>query len=115
MYPSQTINNISKTLKSELKKQFKKIFELRFMFTSPAFLAEKAEPKHREFYIPRLSREKSLYGSEFEVKLRNELTQKAIVKECAEWIRKKVKFRSNTTNEIMGGFMTIEKNGETLS
>jgi hypothetical protein len=31
------------------------------------------------------------------VKLRNELSQKAIARECAEWIRKKVKFRSNTT------------------
>jgi SNF2 family DNA or RNA helicase len=78
------------------------------MFTSPTFLADKQEAKQREFYIPRLSREKSLYGSEFEVKLRNELTQKAIARECAEWIKKKVQFRSNTTNELMGGFVTVE-------
>ena len=45
---------------------------------------EKAKKEKREFYIPRLNRERSLYGTEFEVKLRNELNQKAIAKECAE-------------------------------
>ena len=66
------------------------------------------EKEKREFYIPRLSREKSLYGTEFEIKLRNELTQKSIAKECAEWIKEKVIFKSNTTNENMAGFMNIE-------
>lgn len=31
--------------------------------------------------------------NKFEVKLRNELTQKAIAKECADWIRQKVTFK----------------------
>src|SRR5208283_455673 len=77
--------------------QLDEIAELRFIFTSPTFIAEKVPKEKREFYIPRLSREKSLYGTEFEVKLRNELSQKATARECAEWIKKKVKFRSNTT------------------
>ncbi|HBE05671.1 MAG TPA: hypothetical protein DCY85_04190, partial [Firmicutes bacterium] len=64
-----------------LKKQFDEIAELRFLFTSPAFVTEKAPREKREFYIPRLNRERSLYGTEFEVKLRNELTQKAIARE----------------------------------
>ena len=85
----------------ELKKELQGIDELRFIFTSPTFTTEKAKKEKREFYIPRLSRERSLYGTEFEVKLRNELTQKAIAKECAEWIRKKVTFKSNVTNENM--------------
>ena len=68
----------------ELKKELQGIDELRFIFTSPTFTTEKAKKEKREFYIPRLSRERSLYGTEFEVKLRNELTQKAIAKECAE-------------------------------
>lgn len=38
-------------------------------------------------------------GTEFEVKLRNELTQKAIAKECADWIRHKVVFKSNVTQD----------------
>lgn len=92
----------------ELKKQLDSIDELRFIFTSPTFVAEKASKQKREFYIPRLSREKSLYGTEFEIKLRNEMTQRAIAKECADWIRRKVTFKSNTTGENMGGFMTVD-------
>lgn len=92
----------------ELKKELQGVDELRFIFTSPTFTTEKAKKEKREFYIPRLSRERSLYGTEFEVKLRNELTQKAIAKECAEWIRKKVTFKSNVTNENMMGFINLD-------
>ena len=93
----------------ELKNQLECIDELRFIFTSPTFITEKISKAQREFYIPRLSRERSLYGTEFEVKLRNELTQKAIAKECANWIRKKVTFKSNVTQEQMMGFMTVDE------
>ena len=92
----------------ELKAELKDIEELRFIFTSPTFTTEKAKKEKREFYIPRLNRERSLYGTEFEVKLRNELTQKAIAKECADWIREKVTFKSNVTNENMPGFMNVD-------
>jgi hypothetical protein len=97
---------------NELKKQMESIDEFRFIFTSPTFIKEKAEKQKREFYIPRLSREQSLYGTEFEIKLRNEMTQKAIAKECADWIRRKAKFRSNTTGENMGGFMVVDSKDE---
>ena len=92
----------------ELKKQLESVEEFRFIFTSPTFVKEKAEKQKREFYIPRLSREISLYGTEFEIKLRNEMTQRAIAKECADWIRRKAKFKSNTTGENMTGFMTVD-------
>lgn len=92
----------------ELKKQLECIDELRFIFTSPAFVKERTSKTQREFYIPRLSREKSLYGTEYEIKLRNELTQRSIAKECAEWIKRKVKFKSNITNEQMSGFINVE-------
>lgn len=92
----------------ELKKQLENVEEFRFIFTSPTFVKEKAEKQKREFYIPRLSRENSLYGTEFEIKLRNEMTQRAIAKECADWIRRKAKFKSNTTGENMTGFMTVD-------
>lgn len=92
----------------ELKKELQGIDELRFIFTSPTFTTEKAKKEKREFYIPRLNRERSLYGTEFEVKLRNELTQKAIAKECAEWIRQRVTFKSNVTNENMMGFINLD-------
>ena len=131
--PFELINNVTKTLKDdlaleikngsklsiaaacfsiyafqELKSEFQNIDELRFIFTSPTFTTEKTRKAKREFYIPRLNRERSLYGTEFEVKLRNELTQKAIAKECAEWIRQKVTFKSNTTNENMMGFISLD-------
>ena len=93
----------------ELKKQLESIDELRFIFTSPTFVTEKTPKAQREFYIPRISRERSLYGTEFEVKLRNELTQKAVAKECADWIRRKAIFKSNVTQEQMMGFMTVDE------
>lgn len=84
----------------ELKKQLETVDEFEFIFTSPTFVKEKAEKQKREFYIPRISRETSLYGTEFEIKLRNEMTQRAIAKECADWIRRKAAFKSNTTGKI---------------
>lgn len=98
-----------------LKEQLDGIDELRFVFTSPTFLKETAPKEKREFYIPRLNRERSLYGTEFEVKLRNELTQKAIARECAEWIRKKVRFRSNITGGAMSGFLSVVKPNEAIA
>lgn len=92
-----------------MKKQLESIDELRFIFTSPTFVTEKTPKAQREFYIPRISRERSLYGTEFEVKLRNELTQKAVAKECADWIRRKAIFKSNVTQEQMMGFMTVDE------
>lgn len=99
----------------ELKKQLSSVDECRFIFTSPTFVAEKTAKEKREFYIPRLNRERSLYGTEFEVKLRNELTQKAIARECAEWIRKKATFKSNSTQEGMQGFMNVDGDGQPVT
>ena len=98
---------------AELKKQLEHIEELRFIFTSPTFITEKTPKEKREFYIPRLAREKSIYGTEFEVKLRNELTQKAIAKECAEWIKKKVRFKSNKTGHTIPGLINVENEDNT--
>ncbi len=92
----------------ELKSQLEQIDEFRFIFTSPTFVQEQAEKQRREFYIPRLSRETSLYGTEFEIKLRNEMTGRAVARECADWIRRKATFKSNVTGENMGGFMTVD-------
>ena len=91
-----------------LKDELENVDELRFIFTSPTFIKDKAKKEKREFFIPKLNRERNLYGSDFEVKLRNKLEQKAIAKECADWIRRKVKFKSNASQEEMGGFLHVQ-------
>jgi len=95
-----------------LKAEFEQIDSLNFIFTSPTFIpnqiTDKLNKEKREFHIPKIKRESSLYGSEFEIRLKNELTQRAIAKECAEWIRRKVQFRSNRSNAPMQQFACLE-------
>ena len=92
----------------ELKKELSNIEELKFIFSDPTFIIDENNKKSkREFYIPKLNRERSIYGTEFEVKLRNELNQKAIAKECANWIKKKAIFKSNITDKQMARFMLV--------
>lgn len=94
-----------------LKVELEKVASLQFIFTSPTFIpgevTDHLKKEHREFHIPKLERERSLYGSEFEVRLRNELTQRAIAKECAEWMRQKASFRSNRGRAPMQQFAGI--------
>lgn len=91
-----------------LQKELEKVDELRFIFTSPTFNKEQAKKQKREFYIPKLNRERTLYGSDFEIKLRNNLTQRAIAKESADWIRQKVRFKANVSNMLMLGFLNVQ-------
>ncbi len=90
-----------------LKEELETIDELRFIFTSPTFHKERASKEKREFFIPKLNRERSLFGSDFEVKLRNQLSQKAIARECADWIRRKACFKTNVSTGVLTGFMNI--------
>lgn len=138
--PMETFNNTTKVVKDDLVKKIKSgskvsiaaacfsIYayralrdelehcdEFRFIFTSPTFVSEKTKKEPREFYIPRLNREKSLYGTEFEVRLRNEMKQKAVAKECADWMRRKASFRTNTTREGMNNFLVVDNPEETYT
>ncbi len=92
----------------ELRKELNKVKSFRFIFTSPTFLNEKTPKEKREFFIPRLERERNIYGTKYEVKLRNELKQKAIAKECIEWIRTKARFKSNKHPDYMSTYMIIQ-------
>lgn len=98
-----------------LKEQLNSIEELEFIFSTPTFVNEgitdKLKKEKREYYIPKHMRENSLYGTEFEVRLRNQLTQKVIAKECADWIKNKVIFKSNTTENKLQNFILVD-NGE---
>ena len=95
-----------------LKSELQKIDGLDFIFTAPTFVADEVTDKirkeRREFHIPKLDRERRLYGSEFEIQLRNKLTQKAIAKECADWIRRKASFKSNRTQAPMQQFACVQ-------
>ena len=92
----------------ELKKQLSSIDEFKFIFTNPTFIKEKKEAKtERIFELDSFKREKSIGGSDFEIKLKNKLNGKAIARECAEWIKRKAKFKSNVNNNPIQKFMNI--------
>ena len=96
-----------------LKKEFANIDALEFIFTSPTFVPNEAidniRKERREFFIPKSERERSFYGTEFEIQLKNKLTQRAIAKECAEWIKRKATFKSNKASAPMQQFACIQK------
>jgi hypothetical protein len=97
-----------------LQEQLEQVEELQFIFTSPTFVKESATGQlprtRREFFIPHgRNAESSLFGSEFEIRLRNKMTQRAIARECATWVREKVSFRSNATGAPMQQFATVDE------
>ena len=103
-----------------LKEQLEQVDSLEFIFTSPTFVPDEVTDSgrkvQREFHIPKAERERSFYGSEFEIQLKNKLTQRAIAKECASWMRRKAKFRSNRKKAPMQQFAFVENsaNQQTL-
>lgn len=89
-----------------LREELAKIESLEFIFTAPTFSptrsTDKTAPERRQFEVSRSTKaEETLAGSDFEIRLRNRLTQRAIARECAEWIREKVSFRSNRSGAPM--------------
>lgn len=94
-----------------LKKELSGVESLQFIFTAPTFVpnevTDRLKKERREFFIPKSQRESGLYGTEFEIQLRNKLTQRAVARECAQWIRQKAKFRSNKTKAPMQPFVHV--------
>ncbi|ACT96423.1 helicase-related protein [Dyadobacter fermentans] len=96
-----------------LRKELKSVEELRFIFTTPTFLEEKSKPKLREFYIPNIRKESDLCGGEFELRLKNEMTQRAISRECAQWVKDKAVFKTNTLgNSPMNSLIHVDNGPE---
>lgn len=91
-----------------LKKELNQIDELQFIFSSPAFVEENFKKDARQFYIPHIYNEADLCGGDFEIRLKNRLNQRAIAKECADWVKKKVTFKSNKNRTPLNGLIYIE-------
>ncbi|MED3627248.1 helicase-related protein [Bacillus subtilis] len=97
-----------------LKKELMKVDEVRFLFIDPTFTSEKQTKSTTD--IDKSGREKRLSGSELEIKMRNELTQAKIAKECADWISAKVKMKSLTSPLIQNRLFHIEnKDGTSVA
>lgn len=76
----------------KLRKELGKIEKLRLLFSEPTFVKNKKDI-NREFKLSG-SYERGLAGDRYEMKLKNELKQSEIAKECANWIREKVEVRA---------------------
>ena len=93
----------------ELKKELHSVDELRFIFSSPTFVEENLRKYSRLFYIPHIYKESELCGGEFELRLKNQLNQRAIARECSKWVKEKVTFKSNKhNNQPLNGMIYVQ-------
>lgn len=94
-----------------LRDELESVEEFQFLFTSPAF--EKGSSSQRRVFNVdhRDPAESSLYGTEFELRLRNELTQRHIARECANWVRRKASFRASNAPRQQPAAMISDRMG----
>ncbi|MHC1777533.1 MAG: helicase-related protein [Lentimicrobium sp.] len=95
-----------------LKGVLEKVDELRFVFSSPTFMEENFTKHSRLFYIPHIYKESELCGGEFELRLKNQLNQRAIARECSKWVKERVTFKSNKHQNLPINGMIHVKNGD---
>ena len=92
----------------KLKKDLNKIDSMRFIYTKPSFLKENNK-ESRQYYIDN----NSIFGGDYEIKLKNELTQGSISKECSDWIREKVEIKSfKTPNEAQPRMICVNNDDD---
>jgi hypothetical protein len=100
---------------AELKRELIKIDGMRFIFTEPTFI-KKDNELTREYYIEHNDNEKKVSGNEFEIKLRNEMNQAVIAKECSKWLQDKVQIKSfKKANSAQPRLVYIENEDEHIS
>ena len=88
----------------KLKKDLNRIDSMRFIYTKPSFLKDNTK-ESRQYYIDN----NSIFGNDYEIKLKNELTQGSISKDCADWIRDKVEIKSfKTPNEAQPRMICVD-------
>lgn len=79
----------------ELRDELSKVDELRFIFDEPTFARQmESEKDPREFIVSRRSRERGVGGTGLELTLRNNINQRALARECAEWARRRATFKT---------------------
>ena len=92
-----------------LKKNLDKINNLRFIYTKPSFLKDNSK-ESRQYYIDN----NSIFGNDYEIKLKNEMTQGSVSRECSDWIKDKVEIKSfKTPNEAQPRMICVENGDET--
>lgn len=95
---------------AELKRELSRLDNFQFIFTEPTYI-NRDSTLIREYYLdhPETS---ELAGNDFEIKLRNEMKQASIAKECAKWLEKKVEMRSlKRPNPAQPRLVYIENKG----
>lgn len=96
-----------------LKKELSQIDKLQFVFSAPTFIEENLKKNARQFYIPHIYEEANLCGGDFELRLKNQLNQRAIAKECAKWVKEKVTFKSNKHfSQALNGLIYVDGKNE---
>ena len=91
-----------------LKKPLDKIDSLRFIYTKPTFLKDNTK-ESRQYYIDN----NSIFGNDYEIKLKNELTQGSVSRDCSDWIRDKVEIKSfKTPNEAQPRMICIDNGSD---
>lgn len=95
----------------ELKDELSKVDSVRFLFSEPTFVKAMEDAKDpKQFEVERRDRERGVGGVGLELTLRNNLDQRAIARECAEWVRSKGAFRSARVRDAIqpGGTYVVE-------
>lgn len=93
-----------------LRKELGGVGAFRFLYTSPAFSridTSGAKKASKEFFIPERSREDALFGTPFEIRLRNRLMQQAAARACAAWIRSSGTFKACRREGAMPGEILV--------
>ena len=82
----------------ELREELERLDSVRFLFSEPTFIQDMGlvagVPECDIARRAQGEREKALADSSLELTLRNKLSQRALARACASWLREKVTFRS---------------------
>lgn len=79
---------------NELKKEFNKIKEFRFLYTQPTFYNQKQDENYQYNIFINKENYPTFDGNDFEIPLRNKMLSKSIANKTAQWIKKFAQFKT---------------------